>query len=212
MSVEKTQRGRPKSDPESQRAAIFAATMEALVSLGYQKTTTQHIAKASGISKNTLYNYFPSKESLFGALVENRTVAMKASMSKAMEETDLDLEDVLIGFGIHVLSIVTSEVSIAINRSAIVAASSHDLSLSEIYDEHAYAPVVLNVHAVLERARRSGIISYENIDDVTQDLIGLIYGDIQMRLILGVVTAPTAEQIGTKITKAIGKFMKLYGS
>jgi AcrR family transcriptional regulator len=212
VATSKPQRGRPKSNPDNLRKDIFRATMEILVQSGYQKTTTLSIAKACGISKNTLYNLFSSKESLFAALVEDRTVAMNESLSKALEGSALNLEDVLKVFGIQVLTILTSDVSIAINRSAIAAAGSNDLSLAKIYFKRAYKPVELNVRAVLKRAQARGVISFEDTDTTTQHLIGLLYGDLQLRLLLGIASAPNTKQIEANVSQSIENFMKIYGA
>ena len=50
--------------------AILTATAELLVELGYERTTTNAIARRAGVSIGSLYQYFPNKEALFTALCE----------------------------------------------------------------------------------------------------------------------------------------------
>ena len=99
MKTRKPQRGRPKADPDIPRSNILKATTEVLLQSGYQKATTLSIANACGISKNTLYNHFPSKEALFIALIENRATAMNDLLATALQDVTLDLADVLRQFG-----------------------------------------------------------------------------------------------------------------
>jgi AcrR family transcriptional regulator len=49
--------------------ALLAATARVLVRDGYDRASTNRIAEAAGVSIGSLYQYFPSKEALVGALV-----------------------------------------------------------------------------------------------------------------------------------------------
>ena len=51
------------------RQRILQASMSLFVSDGWQNTTTRDIALASGIATGTLFNYFPTKESIAAALM-----------------------------------------------------------------------------------------------------------------------------------------------
>ena len=57
----------PRSD--AKRRAIIAVAREAFLARGYAATSMSEIAANLGGSKGTLYNYFRSKEELFGAFM-----------------------------------------------------------------------------------------------------------------------------------------------
>ena len=59
---DRRQRGRPRS-LESQ-GAILAATLEALAEVGYQRLTIQGVARRAGVSKATIYRWWPTKAAL----------------------------------------------------------------------------------------------------------------------------------------------------
>jgi len=61
-------RGRPLS-MEKRAAMLRAATVE-FGTAGYASVSMDAIAARAQVSKRTLYNHFPSKELLFGALIE----------------------------------------------------------------------------------------------------------------------------------------------
>jgi AcrR family transcriptional regulator len=210
MTLKSQHKGRPRSDPDTQRVAIFNALSTILMSSGYQNATTLSIAKACGISKNTLYNHFPSKEALFIAFVENRAATMNEHLGKALEDSKLDLEHILRRFGCISLGVLSSDISVAINRAAISAAGTNDLDLSFTYFNHGHEPVRQKVVALLERAGAAGVLVFDDIDETFQSLIGLLYGDFQMRRLLGVMSAPNDKQIADKVDDAIKNFMKLY--
>jgi len=65
----------PRKQPLQKRAeatyeAIMRATARILVKRGYDKTTTNHIAEGAGVSVGSLYQYFPNKEAIVAALLD----------------------------------------------------------------------------------------------------------------------------------------------
>lgn len=61
-TTEEPRRGRPR-DP-SRDAAIIEATIDVLVSDGYDRLTMDHVAARAGVGKATLYRRWPSKAEL----------------------------------------------------------------------------------------------------------------------------------------------------
>ena len=65
----------PRKKPLQERAlrtveALLEATAQLLVESGYEKTSTNRIAKRAGVSIGSLYQYFPNKEALMSSVVE----------------------------------------------------------------------------------------------------------------------------------------------
>ena len=65
----------PRKRPRQARSkatvdAILAATARVLVKHGYDDLTTNAVAEAAGVSIGSLYQYFPNKAALVGALIE----------------------------------------------------------------------------------------------------------------------------------------------
>jgi AcrR family transcriptional regulator len=62
--------GRPaNADGRQTRAAVMHAALDLFAQKGYFGTSLRDIAKAVGVRESALYNYFPSKEQLFEALI-----------------------------------------------------------------------------------------------------------------------------------------------
>jgi AcrR family transcriptional regulator len=59
-----------KKTKEATRIKILAAAEKLFLRNGYEQTTTRDIASASDIATGTLFNYFPSKETLAMTMVE----------------------------------------------------------------------------------------------------------------------------------------------
>jgi AcrR family transcriptional regulator len=67
----------PRKQPRQERSralvdAILAATEQVLAADGADGLTTTRVAEVAGVSVGSLYQYFPSKESLIAAVIERR--------------------------------------------------------------------------------------------------------------------------------------------
>ena len=76
----KRQRGRLRV------AAILAAGREVFREKGYDGTTMTEIAARSGTAIGSLYRFFPSKESLADALLQDYALQMVAGLSKLTDQ------------------------------------------------------------------------------------------------------------------------------
>ncbi|MCC0094409.1 TetR/AcrR family transcriptional regulator [Streptomyces flavotricini] len=82
----KSERPRQLSTAEERRATVLRTAIGAFAARGYFGTTTTEVAKAAGISQAYVYRLFPSKESLFVAVVEHCFVQVRASLERAAAE------------------------------------------------------------------------------------------------------------------------------
>jgi AcrR family transcriptional regulator len=61
---------------EARPAELLAAALELFVERGYAATRLEDVAKRAGVSKGTVYLYFPGKEDLFKAVVREGLVPL----------------------------------------------------------------------------------------------------------------------------------------
>ena len=76
---------RPRKQPVQARSAttvlaIFEASIQVLLSVGYRKLTTSRVAERAGVSVGTLYQYFPNRQALIRAVLERYLAEMSASI------------------------------------------------------------------------------------------------------------------------------------
>jgi AcrR family transcriptional regulator len=100
---------KPRKQPVQARSeatvlAIFEASIQILLSAGYGKLTTTRVAERAGVSVGTLYQYFPNRQSLIRAVLEQYLAEMSASieadcrqlMGRPLNETAAGLVDAFI--------------------------------------------------------------------------------------------------------------------
>lgn len=82
----------PRLSAEARKEAIVEAVQDVFAEKGFDGTTTRELAKAAGVSEALLYKHFPSKESLYAAMLDacakgptfaeaSRILELKASTS-----------------------------------------------------------------------------------------------------------------------------------
>ncbi|NJM82012.1 MAG: TetR/AcrR family transcriptional regulator [Tabrizicola sp.] len=94
----------PESEKKRQRrkearpAEIIAAAMRLWAERGFAATRLEDVAAGAGIAKGTIYRYFPSKEALFEAALQDRIAATMDRAREMAQGFDGPTEQMLTGF------------------------------------------------------------------------------------------------------------------
>jgi len=89
----------PRKRPRQARsratvAALLEAAAQVLIAHGYKGATTARVAERAGVSVGSLYQYFPNKNALIAALVEQHAGRIVAAMEEALSpDTAATLEE-----------------------------------------------------------------------------------------------------------------------
>lgn len=85
-----------KRDTSKKRESILDAAAEAFMQDGYDNASMDRISALAGASKRTTYNHFPSKENLFGAVLErffDQIMELKQIKYNAKRSLEAQLSD-----------------------------------------------------------------------------------------------------------------------
>jgi TetR/AcrR family transcriptional repressor of mexJK operon len=196
--------------PEPTRSdEILDAALALMEEHGYRDTTMLQVATRARASKNTLYQHFPTKQALFAALVARAAAAMNADITAALDG-NAPLEPTLRQFGIHLLALLTGPQSLAINRAAIAEARvAPELAQALAANgRENTAPLVQRYFAAQIAAGRMRRVDGA---DAIETFIGLLVGDLQVRLLWGIATPPDAATIKRRAQRAAERFVLLFG-
>lgn len=99
QSVSRRGPGRPRNAElqERRQGQILEIAMRQFAQHGYTATDIQWIADEIKIGKGTIYRYFPSKEELFLAAVDQGMLQLKAAVDQAAEAAQSAIERVELG-------------------------------------------------------------------------------------------------------------------
>jgi AcrR family transcriptional regulator len=95
---------KPRKHPIQQRSsatveAIYEATIQVLLKHGIKALTTTRVAERAGVSVGTLYQYYPNKESILYAVLEQHLARVTDGISTASSRLrGLPLKEMIEGF------------------------------------------------------------------------------------------------------------------
>jgi len=84
-------------DTSRKRTEILNAAARVFIEVGYDRASMDAIADEAGASKRTVYNHFPSKEELFGQVIQ-RFMSDAQQLKRVRYEADKGLESQLAQF------------------------------------------------------------------------------------------------------------------
>jgi AcrR family transcriptional regulator len=184
-------RGRPRS--ETARQAILAAAMELLLDCGLHAMSMDDVARRAGVSKATIYRWWPSKERL---ALDALDAEWASSAPAAQRDTGTLRGDLLARFRPWVRQLNRRPYARAV--AGLVAAAQTDAEFADLYRQHFVQPRRDATRDLLVRARDRGEIAADTDLEVTLDLL---YGPIYHRLLHG--HAPLTERFAEHIIDAV---------
>ena len=174
-------RGRPRS--ERARVAILAAAAELLLDRGLAAVSMDTVAAQAGVSKATIYRWWPTKETLaLDALYTEWAAAQPSEVNTGSLRGDL-------------ISLLTPWARVASSRpygrviAALVSEAQTDPAYAAEYQRRVVQPRRDRARAILDRAIERGEIPPSTNAEVAIDLL---YGPLYHRLLHG--HAPLDDQ------------------
>lgn len=111
----------PQRLTDRKRTAIVEAAIEEFLAAGYDASSMDRIAARAGVSKRTIYNHFPGKETLFTAILHQLWDASQTGGATAYRD-DRPLREQLLALLEHKLHLLNDEAFLTLARVAIGAA------------------------------------------------------------------------------------------
>lgn len=201
---------RATAAPSGQKhGAIQRAGTEVFLRLGYGAATMDLVAAEAGVSKQTVYNHFHSKEGLFKAIIEELTTALMAPL--VLRDTAGSTPDrVLRSLGRDFLGMMLRPSSLALYR-LIVAESARFPELGEAIYEVGTGCLLSMLADYLAWEARNGRLSVADPALAAEQFVGLLSGRLQLRALLGVGATLGEAELQRRADHAVSCFLALYG-
>ncbi len=185
------QRGRPP-DPE-RRARILEAAAALFLEKGFSRTSMDRIAQAAGVSKQTVYAHFRSKDDLYRAVIAHK-IAEYFPDTRILAGDAAQAERALQRFGVQFLSLVLSDDSIAMLRR-LAESARHEPRLVRLFDEEGPERILATLAAFC--ARCCCVVHRGRCDAraLAELITSLLLGPWLLRRLLGLVPMPAPAEL-----------------
>ncbi len=202
MTTSPPPRGRPR-DPERMKRVLEAAAQQ-FCTLGFERTSMGAVALAAGVSKVTIYSYFPSKELLFEAAVGSYTDQVFANLPPEIldpQQPALALSRI----GEQFLQLIHSDAAIGIFR-ALLGSAGQQNSACQLFYRRGPHTLTLQVAHYLQQAQQAGTLTLNDPIIAADQFLSLLMGCSHLQSLFGVAT-PSQEQQQQILQQGVSFFL-----
>ena len=198
-------------EPQSARGKARLARMlqvatELFLRDGYEQTSIDAILERSGGSKATLYAYFPTKEDLFRAVVDQ--VCENTHRPELLDVT-ADTRIVLTEFGVSRIHIIMSPKHRAI-LGLIVGERERFPDLARTYYERGPLRSQTLLSSFLNEQVRRGRLAIPDTEEAAQFFIGMIKQRWAFDVLLFPEPMPGEAALRQHVERVVAAFLSLY--
>ena len=192
------------------RLAFIEAAGSLFLNYGFSAVTMESIAAAAKSSKVTLYNYFPSKEELFEAWAFEAGKGAFEQLVAAIDE-NMSPREVLFRVGTAYLKLITKQEVISINRLIIGEVERFPQLAQRFYvvgPKRTLANLILAVDSLVMR----GALVDQDANKMAVHFKALCEGTMFEKLIWGIDSLPSEDDIKVLVADAVDRFILFYGN
>lgn len=194
------------SSPKARQ--ILEGARAAFLELGYEGTSTDEIVRRSGVSKGTLYNYFPNKQTLFRAFVELEC-SQHADRIFKIEDPTQDTEATLRQIAQHFIALLISPFAQNIHRLAVGEAQRFPC-LARTFFNCGPDLGIRHLTQFLSAAVARGDLKIDDIELAAQQFLELCKADVFVKCVFHIQESFTQEEIDRVADGAVDMFLKAY--
>ncbi|MFN3229348.1 MAG: TetR/AcrR family transcriptional regulator [Asticcacaulis sp.] len=186
--------------------AILRAANDTFCEQGFNVSLAE-VARRAGVSKQTLYNRFGSKE----GLLEEVVAARRLEIASALARTDPDqtLTSVLESYAQRVLRLYLDKAYTGI--MTLLASTSHDnADLAQRYFASGPEAALHTLAAFLFDEQASGQIEVPDPVQAAEFFLGMLKGQIHVRALLQAPQVCTEADLPARAREAVARFLRAY--
>lgn len=197
--------GRPR-DPDRMRRVIEAAAQHFLEH-GFDRTSMDAVAKASGVSKMTIYSYFPTKSLLFEAVIGHRTDAV-FELADGEGLSPNDPRAALTTIGRNFLSLMRADDVLGKHRVLFASAGVLEEACCAFFNQGPNR-ILARVRDYLDSAITAGSLEHHDTVASSDQFLSLFLGSSHIKAMLG-LGKPTSGEDEMLVSRNVEMFIKAY--
>ena len=197
-----------ESPDSTKRRQIVDGAREVFLSHGFDAASMGEIARASGVSKGTLYVYFESKQCLFETIVREEFSA-QAQVVFSLDPVDHDVEAVLTRLGRGYLNFLCQPRAISVLRT-VISISERMPEIGKKFYETGPAMGITTLRRYMESQVVAGTLVIEDCEVAAAQFLDSCRATIFRPMLLNAADAPTEERKNHVVDIAVRTFLAAY--
>lgn len=188
--------------------AILDAALRVFAAQGYSGASMDAVAAGAGVTKPTLYSYFPSKESLFQAMMLGKRDVM---LDVFEHPSDQGMVADLLIFAWSYADTVMRPEMLALAR-LIIGEVQRFPEIGRAYQASGPDPLLRGIMRYLDGQRRAGRLDFDDAELAAQDLWGLILSAPRTQALYMPDIQPDRAMLHRYILNGLRVFLKAYST
>lgn len=191
----------------SKRRQILAGARRVFMDLGFDGASMGEIARASGVSKGTLYVYFADKNRLFEAIVEEETLAQ--SKVAFNFNLDRDVTTTLMEFGLAYIQILCRPGGGSATRT-VMAIAERMPEVGRRFYNNVIALTIARFAAYLDIRTKAGDLNIEDCQLAATQFMQMCQASLFMPFVFQAAPAPSMPRMTQVVRSATRVFLAAY--
>jgi AcrR family transcriptional regulator len=189
---------------------VLAGARDVFMRDGFEGASVDAIARAAGVSKATLYSYFPDKRLLFMEVASSEC-NRQAQETLMLIDRAAPVREVLAMAARQMIGIFTSEFSQQIFRVCVAEADRFPELGRKFYES---GPLTARRHLVeyLAEETARGEVAVSDVELAADQFLELCKADIFARAVFGIETRFPPEQVERVVNGAVDVFLARYAA
>lgn len=203
---------RRAADPDAPpRERVMKAAFELFRERGFAGTSTLEIATRAKVSKRDLYALFDDKQAMLTACITERARRMRqpVDLAASIPQNRTDVAATLVALGISILHGICDPNVLAVYRLAIAEADRAP-EVARALDAGGREANWRAIAEWLARVQAQGLIGAGDPAAITARFVPMLWGDVQIRLLMQVREPPTPAEIEARARAAADALLTLY--
>lgn len=202
--IQPPRRGRPVD--ASKRTAILETARELFLEHGYG-VGLEMIAAKAGVSRQTIYNLFESKDDLFAAIVQESSSQITAALAEL--SPDARPREVLTALGVGFLTKILSDRAVQFQR-LLIGSSAGFPTLGPTFYANGPGRGLARLAAYLDRETEAGRLTVDDPVLAAEQFFGMLMGHRSMRRTLRIDGEMPEAEIRRRVDSAVAAFLRAY--
>lgn len=189
---------------------VVAGARDVFMAQGFEGASVDLIAKEAGVSKATLYSYFPDKRILF-VEVAKQECNHQANRALQIDQQDLPVREMLTNVATSMMEFLTSPFAQRIFRICVAESDRFPELGREFYQS---GPKLMEdrLTQYFQYATARGELAIEDYRMAAMQFNELMKADVFIKMVFNIIDTPDQGDIDRVIKSAVDMFLARYGS